>query len=80
MRRRKHRLRHPTNPRTTKVNGESCSEDLKTPSAMPRGKLGSYPFPFQIFKIVYLVNYVHTILKRKKMLKKYKPHVSIQVA
>jgi len=27
-------------------NGESRSEDLKTPNVLPRGKLGSYPFPF----------------------------------
>jgi len=26
--------------------GESRSEDLKTPNALPRGKLGSYPFSF----------------------------------
>ena len=30
-------------------NGESRSEDLKTPNALPRGKLGSYHFPFQLF-------------------------------
>jgi len=46
-------------------NGESCSEDLKTPNALPRGKLGSYPFSFQLYKIVCLVNQVHIILKRK---------------
>jgi len=31
-------------------NGESRSEDLKTPNALPRGKLGSYPFPFNYLK------------------------------
>jgi len=31
-------------------NGESHSEDLKTPNALPRGKHGSYPFPFNYFK------------------------------
>jgi len=46
-------------------NRESRSEDLKTPNALPRGKLGSYPFSFQLFQIVCLVNHVHTILKRK---------------
>ena len=45
------------------ITGESRSEDLKTPNALPRGKLGSYPFP--LFKTVCLVNHVHTILKRK---------------
>jgi len=46
-------------------NGKSRSEDLKTPNALPRGKLDSYPFPFNYFKIVCLVNQVHIILKRK---------------
>jgi len=31
-------------------NGESRSEDLKTPKALPRGKLGSYLFPFNYLK------------------------------
>ena len=31
-------------------NRESRSEDLKTPNALPRGKLGSYPFPFNYLK------------------------------
>ena len=31
-------------------DGESRSEDLKTPNAMPGGKLGSYPFPFNYLK------------------------------
>ena len=31
-------------------NGESRSEDLKTSNALPRGKLGSYPFPFNYLK------------------------------
>jgi len=31
-------------------NGESRLEDLKTPNALPRGKLGSYPFPFNYLK------------------------------
>ena len=31
-------------------NGESRSEDLKTPNTLPRGKLGSYLFPFNYLK------------------------------
>ena len=31
-------------------NGESRSEDLKTSNALPKGKLGSYPFPFNYFE------------------------------
>jgi len=31
-------------------NIESRSEELKTPNALPRGKLGSYPFPFNYLK------------------------------
>ena len=31
-------------------NGESRSEDLKTPNALPRGKHGSYPVPFNYLK------------------------------
>ena len=31
-------------------NRESRLEDLKTPNALPRGKLGSYPFPFNYLK------------------------------
>ena len=31
-------------------NGESRSEDLETPNALPRGKLGNYPFPFNYLK------------------------------
>jgi len=41
----------PTNePQDNSENGESRSEDLKTPNAVPRGKLGSYHFPFNYFK------------------------------
>jgi len=50
-------------PQNNRENGESRSEDLKTPNALPKSKLGSYLFSFQIFKIAYVVNYVHTILK-----------------
>ena len=31
-------------------NGEFRSEDIKTPNALARGKLGSYPFPFNYLK------------------------------
>ena len=51
----------PNKPQDNWENGEFRSEDLKTPNALPRGKLGSYPFSFNYC----LVNHVHTILKRK---------------
>jgi len=68
-----HEEQAPSEPPTTpssesqdeSENGESRSEDLKTLNALPRGKLGSYIFPFNYFKIVCLVNEVHIILKRK---------------
>jgi len=68
-----HEVEAPSEPPTmpssesqdNRVNGESRSEDLKTPDALPRGKLGSYLFPFNYFKIVCLVNQVHIITKRK---------------
>ena len=55
----------PNESQDDRENGESRLEDLKTPNALPRGKLGSYTFPFNYFKIVSLVSYVQTILKRK---------------
>ena len=59
-----HKEEAPPEPPTT-PSSESRTEDLKTPNALPRGKLGSYLFPFNYFKIVCLVNQVHIILKRK---------------
>jgi len=44
----------PTTPSSesqdNRENGESRSEDLKTPNVLPRGKLGSYLFPFNYLK------------------------------
>jgi len=53
-----HEEEAPPEPQTTpscesqndSENEESRSEDLKTPNALPRGKLGSYPFPFNYLK------------------------------
>jgi len=54
----KHEEEVPLEPPTTpssesqdnRKNGESRLEDLKTQNALPRGKLGSYHFPFNYLK------------------------------
>ena len=48
---------------------QNYPEETVAPSQVWKEKMtihvGSYPFPFNYFKIVYLVNQVYTILKRK---------------